>query len=252
MQIDVLTIFPDMFTGFLGESIIRRAQEKGKLKVNVHNLRDWTSDAHRSVDDRPFGGGPGMVMKPEPLFAAVEEILKRNRRRRPAAGGRRGGCRIVLFTPQGVRFSQRRAEALSGCRQLILICGRYEGVDERVRRFLVTDEISVGDYVLTGGELPAMVLIDAITRLIPGVLGDPGSLKDESFADGLLEYPHYTRPRNFRGRKVPAVLLSGDHRRIEAWRRKRSLARTRERRPDLIDGRAPAARPKEVNNRKER
>ena len=227
LRIDVLTIFPSMFAAFLSESIVKRAREKGLLKVEVHNLRKWAHDVHRSVDDRPFGGGPGMVMKPEPIFEAVEEIKSKIKNQK---------SKIILLTPQGKKLDQTLARRLarSRTRHWILICGRYEGVDERVRRNLATDEISIGDYITTGGELPAMILIDVVTRFLPHALGDERSADSDSFTENLLEYPQYTRPRNFRGTKVPEVLLSGDHDRIEKWRKKKSLLKTRRRRPDLL------------------
>lgn len=224
MRIDVLTIFPGMFQGPLSESMLRRARERGLVDIHVHDLREFTDDRHRTTDDYPFGGGPGMVMKPEPIFRAVEHVL--------AQTG--GPARVILLTPQGRLLNQELAWELSRERHLILICGRYEGVDERVRIGLATDEVSIGDYVLTGGELPAMVLIDAVVRLVPGVLGDERSPQEESFTDGLLEGPHYTRPREFRGMAVPEVLLSGHHEQIRRWRRKEALRRTLERRPDLL------------------
>lgn len=224
MRIDVLTIFPRMFEPVLSESIVKRAQAKGKVKIYLHDLRRFTLNKHRKVDDRPFGGGSGMVMSPEPIFRAVEAVREESRFK----------GRIVLLTPQGQTLTQELAEKLARHRHLILICGHYEGVDERVRQALVNEEVSIGDYVLTGGELPAMVLIDCLVRLVPGVLGDKNSLNFESFKGNLLEYPHYTRPADFRGLKVPSVLLSGDHKKIEAWRKKEALRRTREKRPDLL------------------
>lgn len=224
LRIDVLTIFPGMFAGPLGESMLRRAQERGLVEIRVHDLRQFATDRHRTTDDYPFGGGPGMVMKPEPVFRAVEHLT----------AGQDEPARVILLSPQGRRFDQALAWELSRERHLILICGRYEGVDERVRLGLATDEISIGDYVLTGGELPAMVIIDAVVRLLPGVLGDQRSPREESFSDGLLEGPHYTRPREFRGMAVPEVLLSGHHGQIRRWRRKEALRRTLERRPDLL------------------
>jgi tRNA (guanine37-N1)-methyltransferase len=228
MRIDIITIFPKMFAPVLEESILKRAQAKGKLKIYVHDLRDYTLDKHRKVDDRPFGGGSGMVMGPEPIFRAVEAIKHNPRTQEPK------NPRTILLCPQGERLTQKVAKRLSAYKHLILICGHYEGVDERVRQYLVDQEISIGDYVLTGGELPAMVAVDAVARLLPGVLGDKNSLISESFEDNLLEYPHYTRPADFRGRKVPAVLLSGDHKKIEAWRKKEAIRRTKKRRPDLF------------------
>ncbi|MBI5144093.1 MAG: tRNA (guanosine(37)-N1)-methyltransferase TrmD [Candidatus Omnitrophica bacterium] len=224
MRIDILTLFPKMFENILGESILKRAQDKGKVKILIHNLRDWTFDSHKSADDKPFGGGPGMVMKVEPVYLALEELKAREKRQR---------ARVILLTPQGKKLDQKLVKKLSKEKRLILICGHYEGVDERIRN-LVDDEISIGDYILTCGEIPALVLIDSITRLIPGVLGGGDSLKSESFEKGLLEYPQYTRPADFNGMKVPQTLLSGDHRKIEIWRREEAVKRTRERRPDLI------------------
>ena len=217
----MITIFPSMLEGFLGESIIRRAREAGLVQIRLVNLRDFTSDRHRTTDDRPYGGGPGMVMKPEPIFRAVEKV-------------RSPRCRIILMTPQGERFTQQRAVELSRERHLVFICGHYEGVDERVRQALVTDEISIGDYVLTNGVLAAAVVIDAVVRLLPGALGASEGASDESFASGLLEYPQYTRPAEFRGMRVPEVLLSGNHEAVKRWRREQALKRTAERRPDLI------------------
>jgi tRNA (guanine37-N1)-methyltransferase len=240
---EVFTLFPEVFEPYLRASILARAQERGLVRVNLYNIRDWTKDKHHVTDDEPFGGGGGMVMKPEPIFAAVEGVL-----------GVPPACPVILLTPQGRRFTQAVAQELafgsgsepeqlnagrsSNPRRLALLCGRYEGVDERVRQHLVTDEISVGDYVLTGGELAAMVVIDAVSRLIPGVLGDPDGALDDSFASGLLEYPHYTRPADFRGWAVPEVLVSGDHAKVRRWRRERALLRTWQRRPDLLE-RAP-------------
>jgi tRNA (guanine37-N1)-methyltransferase len=221
MKIDIITIFPKMFEPVLNESIIRRAQTKGKVKIALHDLRDYTPDKHRKVDDRPFGGGSGMVMTPEPIFNAVAAIKPRK-------------AHVILLCPQGKRLDQKTAQRIAKYKHLILICGHYEGVDERVSQKLVDEKISIGDYVLTGGELPAMVLVDAIVRLIPGVLGDKNSLNFESFEGNLLEYPHYTRPANFKGLCVPAILLSGDHKKIEIWRKKEALRRTKQRRPDLL------------------
>ena len=225
MRIDIITIFPKMFEPVLNESIIKRAQRKGKVKIYIYNLSDYTLDKHRKVDDRPFGGGSGMVMSPEPIFRAVEDIKSHAARRTP---------HVILLCPQGKRLIQRTAKGLAKYKHLILICGHYEGVDERVRRYLVDEEISIGDYVLTGGELPAMVLVDCLVRLIPGVLGDKNSLNFESFKGNLLEYPHYTRPAKFRNMRVPPILLSGDHKKIEIWRSKEALERTKLRRPDLL------------------
>ena len=221
---DVFTLFPEVFTPYLETSILQRARESHLVEVRLHNIRDWTTDRHHVCDDMPYGGGGGMVMKPEPIFTAVESVL-----------GAPPSCPLILLSPQGQVFSQTRAQELAQQTHLALLCGRYEGVDERVIEHLVTDEISIGDYVLSGGELPALVLIDAITRLLPGALGDPEGAWDDSHATGLLEYPHYTRPPEFRGWGVPEILLSGDHARIAAWRRQQSLLRTRQRRPDLLD-----------------
>lgn len=223
MRIDVLTIFPGMLAGPLSESIVGRARERGLVEICIHDIRDFARDKHRVTDDYPFGGGAGMIMKPEPLFAAVESVLEQAK----------GPYRVMLMTPQGRLFTQEVAHKLATESHLILICGHYEGVDERVREALVTDEISIGDYVLTGGELPAMVVIDAVTRVLPGVL-DEESVAAESFTSGLLDYPHYTRPREFRGMNVPDVLVSGDHEKVRIWRRKQALARTLENRPDLL------------------
>jgi tRNA (guanine37-N1)-methyltransferase len=224
MRIDVLTLFPEMFEGPLQASILGRAVESGLAEIVLHNIRDYAEDKHHIVDDYPFGGGPGMVMKPEPLFASVEAVK--------ALDSRPG--RVVLLTPQGRLLTQRIGEELSRQERLVLVCGHYEGVDERVREHLVDDEISIGDYVLSGGELPAMVLIDVVVRRLPGALGSEESLTEESHAEGLLEYPQYTRPAEFRGWTVPEVLLSGHHAQIAAWRRRQSLLRTASRRPDLL------------------
>ena len=220
MKIDVLTLFPEMFAGPLDESIVKRARAAGLLDLSIHNLRDYTHDRHRTVDDKPFGGGPGMLLKPEPLFEAVEQL----------AGAE---ARVILLSPAGRKFDQRLARELAPQKHLLLICGSYEGVDERVREALADDELSIGDYVLTNGALPAMVVIDAVTRLLPGVLGDDDSSRDESFSHGWLEYPQYTRPAVFRGMKVPEVLLSGNHAEIAQWRAEQARIRTQERRPDL-------------------
>jgi len=211
-----------MFDGPLDESILKRAQESGRLSIALHNIRDYTTDKHHVTDDAPYGGGGGMVMKPEPIFAAVEAIVTREE-----------DVPIILLSPQGRLFTHAVAAELSHCPRIVLICGRYEGVDERVRQHLVTDEISIGDYVLTGGELAAMVIIDAVTRLVPGALGHPAAVLDDSHAGGLLEGPHYTRPAVFRGWEVPEVLRSGDHGAVARWRRQQALRRTLERRPDL-------------------
>jgi len=224
MRIDILTLFPNMFSGPFNESIIKRAIDRQLVSIVIHNLRDYTSDRHRIVDDYPYGGGPGMVLKPEPLFAAVEAI--KGEVQTP----------VILLTPQGRLFDQRAAEELATYDQMILICGHYEGVDERVREHLVSDEISIGDYVLSGGELAAMVVVDAVVRQLPGALGSEASAGEDSHASGLLEYPQYTRPQVFRGWGVPEVLLSGNHAKIARWRREQSLLRTLRRRPDLVEG----------------
>jgi tRNA (guanine37-N1)-methyltransferase len=232
MRIDIVTLFPAMFEGVLRESILRIAQEKGRVRIACHNLRDFTTDRHRKVDRPPYGGGAGMVIQAEPVFRAVDHL-----RAQGAAGSR-----LVLLTPQGRRFDQRQAAALSREAGLILLCGHYEGFDERVSDALKPLEISIGDYVLTGGEIPALVVLDAVVRLLPGVLGDPASLDEESFHENRLEYPQYTRPREIRGLKVPDVLLSGDHKAIRAWRREQSEARTSARRRDLAAPRRSARR----------
>ncbi|MCK9604251.1 MAG: tRNA (guanosine(37)-N1)-methyltransferase TrmD [Candidatus Omnitrophica bacterium] len=225
MRIDIITIFPKMFEPVLNESMIKRAQHKNKVKIHIHDLRDYSADKHRKVDDRPFGGGSGMLMRPEPIFKAVEKIKSQVTNRKP---------QVILLCPQGKTLNQKTAKKLAKYKHLILICGHYEGVDERVRQYLVDEEVSIGDYVLTGGELPAMVLVDAVVRLLPGVLGDKNSLNFESFEGNLLEYPHYTRPAKFKNMGVPDILLSGDHKEIEIWRKKTALKRTKERRPDLF------------------
>ncbi len=235
MTIDIITIFPEVFKPYISESILKIAREKGKLEVRLHNLRDYTLDKHRKVDDRPFGGGPGMVMTAEPIFRAVEKIrgMSANALRRAKDEGRRT-TKTILLCPQGKVLDQKLALKLSKLKRLILICGRYEGVDERVRARLADEEISIGDYVLTGGELPAMVLVDVLTRLIPGVLGHADSVREESFSEGLLEYPQYSRPADFKGMKVPQVLLSGNHKKIEEWRKEQALKITKKKRPDLL------------------
>lgn len=235
MHFDVLTLFPEMFRGPLDESILKRAQESGRLSVALYNIRDYATDKHHITDDTPYGGGGGMVMKPEPIFAAVETILPPPSPLREAGREREEGVPVILLSPQGRLFTQAVATELSCYPRVLLICGRYEGVDERVRQHLVTDEISIGDYVLTGGELAALVIIDAVTRLLPGVLGDPGATIDDSHAKGLLEGPHYTRPAVFRGWEVPEILCSGDHAAVARWRREQALRRTFERRPDLLE-----------------
>jgi tRNA (guanine37-N1)-methyltransferase len=227
MHVDILTLFPGMFSGPFEESIIKRAQEAGLISLAVHDIRDWAPGKHRQCDDTPYGGGGGMVMKPEPIFGAVEGVLQME-------PGDPLPCPIVLLTPQGRLFTQQVARELSRHERLVLVCGRYEGVDERVRAHLVTDEISIGDYVLSGGELAAMVIVDAVTRLLPDALGDPEATLHDSHAGGLLEHPHYTRPAVFRGWPVPEILLSGHHANLTRWRREQSLLRTWQRRPDLL------------------
>jgi tRNA (guanine37-N1)-methyltransferase len=225
MKCSVITIFPEIFHAYLNESIMKRAALKGLLDVAIHNLRDYTTDRHRTVDDYPYGGGAGMVMKPEPFFKAVETIC-------PDPSSRR----VIMLSPAGKRFEQETAVELSNeSKTLVFLCGRYEAIDERVRTELVNDEISAGDYVLTGGELPALVIIDAVARLIPGVLGDEHSAEVESFSWGILDYPHFTRPPEFRNLKAPEILLSGHHKDIERWRRKEALRRTLMNRPDLLE-----------------
>ncbi len=233
LHFDIFTLFPAMFEGPFAESIIRRAVEKGLVGIALHNIRDWAPDRHAITDDTPFGGGGGMVMKAEPIFRAVEAVLEL-----PAASAEtprpEAPCPVILMTPQGRPFTQALAEELAHHERIVLICGRYEGVDERVREHLVTDEISIGDFVLSGGELAAMVIVDAVTRLLPGALGDPTGASDDSHSTGLLEYPHYTRPATFRGWPIPDILLSGHHGNIAQWRRQQALLRTRARRPDLL------------------
>ena len=226
MRIDVLTIFPEVIQCGVDYSIIKRTREKGLVSVFAHNIRDFAEDKHRTTDEPPYGGGAGMVMKPEPIFRAAEHVK---------AEYWTDQSRIILMSPQGELFTQKKAVELSDCPHMVLICGHYEGVDERVREHLVSDELSIGDYVLTGGELAALVVLDAVMRLIPGVLGAEQSALEESFSEGLLEYPQYTRPADFRGWKIPEVLLSGHHAEIAKWRRLQSLKRTLERRPDLLD-----------------
>lgn len=224
MKIDVLTLFPEMFDGVFGASILGKAKEKGIISLEAINFRTYSGNKHNTVDDYPYGGGGGMVLKPEPVFAAVED-LKIDENVRP---------RVILMCPQGTRFTQKKAEELAKEQHLVLICGHYEGYDERIREHLVTDELSIGDYVLTGGEVPAMVVIDSVVRLLPGVLGNETSAITDSYSTGLLEHPHYTRPAEFRGWEVPDVLISGHHANIEVWRREQSLLRTLQRRPDLL------------------
>ncbi|GBC77870.1 tRNA (guanine-N(1)-)-methyltransferase [bacterium HR08] len=228
MRFDILTIFPEMFRGPFDYGIVRRARERGLVEIVVHNLRDFTTDKHRTVDDRPFGGGEGMVFKPEPIFRAVESVLGERFDRERVA--------VVLLTPQGRVFTQAMARQLAQCARIVLICGRYEGVDERVAEHLATHEISIGDYVLAGGEIPAMVIVEAIVRLLPGALGCEESARRESFAEGgILDHPQYTRPADFRGLRVPDVLLSGHHAEIARWRRRMALAKTLRNRPDLLE-----------------
>lgn len=225
MIADVITIFPDLIESALAAGVVGRARERGVVDLKVRDLRDYTDDRHRTVDDMPYGGGPGMVMKPEPLWRAVEAI----------ATERGSASAVLLMTPQGRPFTHAVAQEMSRLERLVIICGRYEGIDERVADGLVTHEISIGDYVLTGGELPALVVLDAVTRLVPGVVGDAGSVEGDSFVRGVLDHPHYTRPAEFRGRKVPDVLLSGNHAAIERWRCQQRIGRTMERRPDLVE-----------------
>jgi tRNA (guanine37-N1)-methyltransferase len=222
MRIDLITIFPEMVEAALDFSIVKRARDAGIVEINVLNLRDFATDRHRTTDDTPCGGGGGMIMKPEPIAAAVDSV---------SAEG--APARVILTDPQGVQFSQEMAREFAAEQHIVVICGHYEGVDERVRQLVVTDEVSIGDYVLTGGELPALVMVDAVARLLPGALGDEAAPDKDSFAESLLEYPHYTRPRVFRGLEVPEVLLGGNHAEITQWRRMQQLLRTRERRPDL-------------------
>lgn len=226
MHIDVLSIFPEMFEGVFGHSILKKAAEKEAVQYNVVNFRDFADNKHQTVDDYPYGGGAGMVLKPQPIFDAVSDLKERAKSSAP---------RVILMCPQGERYTQKKAEELAKEEHLIFICGHYEGYDERIREHVITDEISIGDYVLTGGELGAMVVVDSVVRLLPGVLGSEESHIQDSFSTGLLEHPHYTRPADFRGLKVPDVLISGNHRLIEEWRMKESLKRTLSRRPDLLE-----------------
>ena len=225
MRIDVLTIFPDIFAP-LDASIAGRARRSGLFSLHIHDIRDYADDEHRSVDDRPYGGGPGMVMKPGPVVRAVEDIKNRSAT----------SPEIIIMSPRGEKFSQDKAGALAEKKHIIIICGRYEGIDERVLEYLGASEISIGDYILSGGEIAAMAVVESAVRLIPGVMRDSGSAEEESFAEGLLEYPQYTRPENFRGLMVPGVLLSGNHEEIRKWRKKQALERTSEKRPDLLRG----------------
>jgi tRNA (guanine37-N1)-methyltransferase len=233
MQFEVFTLLPEVFPSYLETSILKRARERGLIHVNVHNIRDYTHNRHHTTDDTPYGGGGGMVMKPEPVFEAIETVL--GIASPPSTPELESPLPIILLTPQGRVFNQSIAKELSQHSKIVLLCGRYEGIDERIRQNLVTDEISIGDYVLTGGEIPALILIDAISRLLPDVLGDPTGAEDDSHAMGLLEYPHYTRPPEFRGSKVPDVLLSGDHAKIDKWRREQALERTFKKRPDMLE-----------------
>ncbi len=233
MQFEVFTLLPEVFPSYLETSILKRARERNLITVNVHNIRDYTHDKHHTTDDTPYGGGGGMVMKPEPVFEAIETVLgiaAPLSTPEPASN-----IPIILLTPQGRVFNQTIAKELSQYKKIALLCGRYEGIDERIRENLVTDQISIGDYVLTGGEIPALIVIDAVARLLPDVLGDPTGAEDDSHAMGLLEYPHYTRPPEFRGNKVPDVLLSGDHAKIDKWRREQALERTFRKRPDMLE-----------------
>ncbi len=223
MRFDIITIFPEMFGNVFSVGVLKKALDRNLIEVHIHNLRDFASDKHKQVDDRPFGGKPGMVLKPEPIFAAVEDIREDE------------SIPVYLLSPQGRTFSSSFAEELTDYSQIVLICGRYEGVDERVVEYLVTDEISIGDYVLTGGEPAAVVLVDAVSRFVPDVVGKKESVESDSFFTGVLDFPQYTRPRNFRGMNVPEVLFSGDHKKIEDWRKKKSLEKTRLKRPDLLE-----------------
>ncbi|MAT43452.1 MAG: tRNA (guanosine(37)-N1)-methyltransferase TrmD [Anaerolineaceae bacterium] len=223
MRFDIFSLFPSVFSPYFEVSILQKAIEKNLIEVNVHNIRDWTMDRHHITDDTPYGGGGGMVMKAEPIFTAVEDVL-----------GQPPSCPVILMSPQGRPFTHKIAEELAQLPQIAIVCGRYEGVDERVRQHLITDQLSIGDFVITGGELPALMVVDAVSRFIPDVLGDPTGAVDDSFASGLLEYPHYTRPEEFRGWRVPDVLLSGHHAKIIEWRREQALQRTFQQRPDLL------------------
>ena len=224
MQFEIFTLFPEVFKPYFETSILKRAIQNDHLVIRVHNIRDWAADRHHTTDDTPYGGGGGMVMKPEPVFAAIESVL-----------GTQRDFPTILLTPQGRPYDHKIAKQLAGEDRIALLCGHYEGVDERIREHLVSDEISIGDFVLTGGELAAMIVVDSVARFLPGVLGDPEGADDDSFASGLLEYPHYTRPEDFHGWKVPEVLLSGNHKAIMQWRREQALKRTLNRRPDLLD-----------------
>ena len=223
MRFDIFSLFPSIFSSYFEASILQKAIEKDLIDIKIHNIRDWTFDKHHVTDDSPYGGGGGMVMKAEPIFTAMEDVL-----------GKPPVCPVILMSPQGRVFDHRVAMELASLSRIAILCGRYEGVDERVREHLITDQISIGDFVVTGGELPAMMVIDAVSRFIPGVLGDPTGAQDDSFSYGLLEYPHYTRPEEFRGWRVPEVLMNGHHANIETWRRHQSLMRTYHQRPDLL------------------
>ena len=223
MRFDVFTIFPELISPYLETSILKRAIENDLISVHLHNIRSWAADKHHTTDDTPYGGGGGMVMKPEPVFTAVEEVL-----------GNPPTCPLILLSPQGSHLDYKKVHTLSQQARIGLLCGRYEGVDERIRRHLVSEEISIGDYVLSGGELPVLVLIEAVARLLPGVIGDPDGAADDSFASGLLEYPHYTKPQDYRGWQAPEILLSGNHAAIRSWRREQALLRTLQHRPDLL------------------
>ena len=238
MKIDILTLFPEICRAPLSESMMKRAQECGVLELHIHNLRDWTTDKHHVVDDAPFGGGQGMVMKAEPIFAAVEELKKTSNAERPTPNVELPRPNVILMSPTGRRLTQKMAKDLSGEQHVIVICGHYEGVDHRVIEHLIDEEISIGDYVLTNGAIAAVVLVDAVVRLLPGVLGDEQSAADDSFSGGLLEGPQYTRPSEFRGWKVPDILLSGNHGEIAKWRKEQARQRTQKNRPDLLGGAA--------------
>ncbi|MHB1295598.1 MAG: tRNA (guanosine(37)-N1)-methyltransferase TrmD [Anaerolineae bacterium] len=240
MRFDILTLFPAIFDSVFRESIVKRAAEAGQVDIAVHNIRDYTTDKHHVTDDTPYGGGGGMVMKPEPIFAALEALVGAERLERQKRTGQ-VEVPVVLMTPGGRLFRQNMARAFERTGHVVLICGRYEGVDERVSTLAVTHEVSIGDYVLSGGEIPAMVIVEAVTRLIPGVLGDMRAVIDDSHSSGLLEYPHYTRPPEFRGQGVPEVLVSGNHADVARWRRQQALRRTLERRPDILDTAALSA-----------
>jgi tRNA (guanine37-N1)-methyltransferase len=239
MRFDIFTLFPEVCAPYVQESILKRAQAAGLVDVRLHNIRDYAPGKHQVTDDEPYGGGGGMVMKPEPVFNAVEAVLGSGVGDAPEAS--KAPTPIILLTPQGRTFNQEIAYELARHERIALVCGRYEGFDERIREHLATDELSIGDYVLTGGELAALIVVDAVARLLPGVLGDPTGAEDDSFAMGLLEYPHYTRPAEYRGWRVPDILVSGDHGKVARWRRQQALLRTRRRRPDLLE-RAPLSK----------